>query len=386
MKTKYFFFAACAATMVMFAACSPSGEQTKYNDSTKLWPAYSNGKYGFIDKSGTFAIMAQFDAVYSFSCGYAIVELNNRELYINTDGKLQSTPTFDEAFTFCNNYSRIILNNTYGLFDKSFNYSIQPMFFDLTAVSANGLAGARLSKDAKAGYVNTKGEQKIQPVYDEVSYFIGDYAVVKMGDSYGVINSSGEFVIQPIYYTIQALGNKRYAFKLKSGDNYGVMDASGTVVAQQIYNKVSTYTYTDWNRILVMDASRKYGYIDKDGEVKIMCIYDRATPFMEGYAYVTINGQPQVIDESGDVVLMLQSGESVEWIHNGLMMTYLKGSYYYKDMKGNAIYTWTTLETPIDDDDDYDDDDDLAPALKYNSKLNECVYDSQIRLGNFVVK
>ena len=45
-----------------------------------------NGKYGFIDKSGTEVIPCKYDEAYSFYKGRAEVKLNGKQGYVNKSG------------------------------------------------------------------------------------------------------------------------------------------------------------------------------------------------------------------------------------------------------------------------------------------------------------
>ncbi|WP_257929466.1 WG repeat-containing protein [Campylobacter lari] len=55
-----------------------------------------NGKYGFIDKNGKFAIKPIFDKVYSFNQGIAKVKLNEKWGLIDKNGNFIVEPIFDD--------------------------------------------------------------------------------------------------------------------------------------------------------------------------------------------------------------------------------------------------------------------------------------------------
>ena len=59
----------------------------------------------------------------------------------------------------------------YGLVDANINYVIQPMYYYLGDVAANGLLRCKLSSSGKYGYVNTKGEKVIDYQFDEAYTF-----------------------------------------------------------------------------------------------------------------------------------------------------------------------------------------------------------------------
>ncbi|MBQ8100029.1 MAG: WG repeat-containing protein [Paludibacteraceae bacterium] len=365
MKIKTFAAIAFMAilSIFQFSSCTSNDvDLTQYTDNTELWPAYSNGKYGYINRKGTFVIPAQYDYASSFSCGYAMVHLNGRGMFIAPNGKLQNTPSFDYACDFWNNYAIVTANGQYGLLDKNFEYALQPIYYSISGAGRNGLVPVQLSKGDKWGYRNTQGENKIPAIHDDADPFVGDYASVQVGDCEGIINSNGEYIIQPIFYSVRPLGNNRFLFYTEhrytdntgivwhEPDGCGLLDEKGQIVLNSnIYRDFcSDVQYVKWSLLPAINNSEKVGYLDKDGNVVISFQFDEAYIFNEGYACVTLNDIDMIIDEKGTIVLQLAKGEhfATGFIHNGLTLTQKNDTYYYKDIKGNVIYTWTEPTSP----------------------------------------
>ena len=221
---------------LLSVSCASQTEMNQLTDKTELWPAYSNGKYGFINRKGQFEIPAQYDFVSSFSCGYAIVVLNGTYMFIDTSGKIKNTMSnsMTGVMTFNNNYCTIAIDGKYGIIDKDFNYVIQPFYYRLGTVAANGLVFYRLSYDDKYGYINYNGEPKIQSNYDGVGYFVGNYATVQVGNYCGIINASGEYTFQPIYQYIYPVGNDLFIY-YSEDERWGLLNANGEIVVPAIY-------------------------------------------------------------------------------------------------------------------------------------------------------
>ena len=55
-------------------------------------PVYRDGKYGYIDTTGEFAIPAQFDGAYDFKNGFATVRIDGVECMINHQGEVVAYP------------------------------------------------------------------------------------------------------------------------------------------------------------------------------------------------------------------------------------------------------------------------------------------------------
>lgn len=369
MKKSFSAIIAVMAFAALFVSCR-QGELTPYTDGTELWPAYSNGKYGYINKKGTFVIPARYDNASSFSCGYANVELNGVKMFINKKGEIQNTPLFDYTYGFWNDYALVKLDGYYGLMNNKFEYTIQPYYRKLGFVS-NGLLPAQVSYGDKYSYITTGGDNKIATFYDYADMFVGNYALVVVGNSMGIINKSGDFVIQLTNDELYPLGNNRflsYSFDTKT---CRMLDENGRLVGNALYDFIGTYSsrFFDWKLIPVYQDGR-VGYIDKNGNVKIAIQYDWANNFNEGYAVVGLNDKTMVIDEKGDVVFLLAEDEEAwtdawanawiedlsgeAYVHNGLLLTEkferdpifsynYSYSYYYRDVKndGKVVYSWT---------------------------------------------
>ena len=335
---------AIVSSILLTSCNSEDVDSSSYTDNTELWPAYNNGKYGYINRKGAFVIPAQYDGVSNFSCGYARVSINGRKMFIDKNGKIQNTPSFDNVYGFWNNYAIIEINDKYGLMNKNFGYVLQPIYYDMGDAGRNGLVPVNLSSGDKWGYLNTKGETKISAIYDYASMFVGDYARVRAGSKYGIINSNGEYIIQPIYDFVYPLGNNRFAFYEYNRAVCGLLNEKGKIIVPALYDWINdNVCYFKWSLLPVYNNDEKAGYIDKDGNVIIPFQFDGVAPFNEGYACVELNDIDMIIDEKGSIVLQLAKEEyfATGYIHNGLTLTMKNNTYYYKDIKGNVVYTWT---------------------------------------------
>ena len=346
-----------------FAGCNPSEGNTPSTSTTELWPAQgNNGKWGYINKKGAFVIQPAYEKAENFSCGYAAVKLNSTYMFIDAEGKLQNSPSITGVsyLGFVNNYVVVESgDHHWGVLDKSFSYVIQPIYYELgssAAVAANGLVSFRYTKDEKVGFLDVKtGKVAIQPQYDYFYYpFLDGYASVGIADGkygkWGVINASGEYVTQPIYDMILNFGNKRFAYSL-DGENWGIMNEKWEIIANPIFDNpvygLQGFDFPVSDLIPIQNKStKKYGYLDMNGNEKIPFQYEFVYPFAEGYATVGLNDREAVINKNGEIVFMLNEREqALHCFKNGLLLTEERNSnnkttYRYRDTEGNIIYLW----------------------------------------------
>jgi WG containing repeat len=142
-----------------------------------LAPVQKNGKWGYVDSFGQFAIQPQFDDANSFSEGLAAVQIGDKWGYIDREGKFVIKPKY------------------------SFGYDSRTHAF------SEGLALVYL-KDG-CGYIDKTGKMVIKIQCNEADKFIGGLASIHVGESpgekRGYINRHGKYVWGPTPFKYKSL-------------------------------------------------------------------------------------------------------------------------------------------------------------------------------------
>lgn len=183
-----------------------------------LAPAKINGKYGYIDTTGTFVIEPQFDKAGGFQGNLARVSVRHKYGFIDKTGMFVIEPQFDEAELFYNGLAQVFINDSiywnygkYGYVDTTGRMVIEPQFTEWRDEYGfiddyhfqSGMAKFR--QNGKYGFIDTTGKVVIEPQYDHVweDFYKNNYAIVEINGKYGVIDKTGKFVIEPKYDHIQ---------------------------------------------------------------------------------------------------------------------------------------------------------------------------------------
>ncbi len=89
-------------------------------------------KYGFVGviKQKRVFINPQFDYAGNFYEGLAVVEQEGKQGYIDTTGEFAIPPHFDKAHDFSEGLARVKTDNKYGYIDKEGRFVISPQFDD----------------------------------------------------------------------------------------------------------------------------------------------------------------------------------------------------------------------------------------------------------------
>ncbi|MVT12068.1 SEL1-like repeat protein [Chitinophaga tropicalis] len=87
----------------------------------------------------------------------------------------------------------------------------------------------------------------------------------------------------------------------KQDSLYGLKDISGAVITPPVYKKIYPFPYTSDLAIVIKEG--KYGFINREGEEVIPCIFDEAWDFTYAWAEVKHNGHFGIIDTTGEFIL-----------------------------------------------------------------------------------
>ncbi len=322
----------------------------------------ADGQYGYINKSGDWVIDPQYQAAADFSSnGLAAVVLEEKAGYIDASGKIVIEPAFEEAGTFTDNGLAVATEDgsLYGYINAQGEWVITPQY-DAAADFSEGIAivtknnttygideeGETLFSfsdefavdsfhDGKAwcynessgygGYIDTEGNQVIAEQFKaqldaSLSRFGTDhYAVVRIGDYYGVADTEGKFIINPQYeaigqvedtkkgiYADSALqrlfknGIARFMRKTRDGQYVGYVyqneDGSKSIYVENgLLPGENGLTAVSLDGVL-------WGYINQNCEIEIAPQWQYASNFELGYAYVETENGYNYIDEEGNII------------------------------------------------------------------------------------
>jgi len=305
--------------------------------------AYSDGTdWGFINRKGEIVINPQFKNAFNFSEGFALVQ-NQDGLYgfIDDEGTLiGGDPSFSDATYYsegrawtvkplgspsCINESGDILFSCescelvsnyseelalfaqknkdgelqYGYLDKNGKVEITAQFVYAQDFS-NGLA-AVLNKKGKWGFINTKGEIKINYQFEDVSsqgFADNGMVAVSDGKKWGWVNKEGKYECNPqfkggAWYISNdfwfVFDSEKVGYASNNGQ-YRVNPQFKNAKIPEANHEVDLLAYSDGN---------DWGYIDQAGKIVINPQFEEAFPFVDGLAIVKSTSGYGIINKEG---------------------------------------------------------------------------------------
>jgi hypothetical protein len=244
--------------------------------SEGLAAVYSNGKVGYIDKTGALAIPLVFEpyedivAFGAFHEGLARIVQQGKYGFIDKTGKVVIECKFDQADDFSEGLARVETGTDSGWIDKSGKMALRGDYKAKGSFS-EGLATAFLA--GKYGVVDQSGKWIIQPKFEWVRTFKNGYAQAVVGGKLGFIDRTGNWAIRPAY-TAFFDSDEPVAGNVSDGlvwvhlpdatdDSVVFLDLSGK---QAIASRFENATDFD-DGIALVWKDLKMTYINKKGEV-----------------------------------------------------------------------------------------------------------------------
>lgn len=327
--------------IVVFFPILAHGQDGRFVEGLAVTYNAANRSYGYIDKSGKWAIEPIFDKAYSFSEDVAVVQRGRYFGYIDKAGSWVIEPNFGHAGGFKNGLAPVRVTGGSGFIDKtgkividaqyekvkgfhegiavvsercehldcvstiidSSGQTLTPeVFFDVGNFSM-GLAWANTNQYFRYGYIDKSGKWVIPQKFDSAMQFSEGLAQVAFEGKFGFIDSSGNWVIQPKFDYIYASGFSEGLVRVKTqGDKskIGFMDKVGRMVIEPAFFEAFDFQ----EGLAAVKIENRWGFIDRTGSIVIPAKYREVESFSEGVAkVVNEEGGHGYIDNSGKWVI-----------------------------------------------------------------------------------
>lgn len=286
-------------------------------------PFRSDRLYGCIDDELNVKLKPAYKFISMMKDGfYCSLNLSSGEfynqnmklLYSSDSMKFQGTFFYDERNNFPIKYSLNLNDGSITKVNDSDNYS--HVYFsgedfglviekdssdNKTGLSVGDLNGNVIARNIEHGYIRmTEGLMAI---------------VFKDGKS-GFIDKNGNLALEmPLYVDPDWIGPKSepslpYFFKdgmaivRSDGKAWIILDKNGNTTAIPEMIRPTDYSFSE-GLLSVRNTSEgnKAGFMNKEMEFKIPCVFDSVEYFRNGYAVVVYNGEDAVLDKQGNVYL-----------------------------------------------------------------------------------
>lgn len=284
-----------------------------------------DNKFGYIDESGECIISPIFDYAGKFFNGYAVVGIGNIDI--------KNRPYLDS-------------NGRYGYINKKGHF-ITPIHFSKAHNFSENLACVQ--KDGKFGYINEKNQTMIPFRFSFADAFSEGKACVVLDNNYYYIDAHGQGMSCGCNYAESFSDGMAYIEVHEvSGGFCGFIDRNDNIIYMPhdfdfcgfdfTESRCVVQRYSPYYNIFEKSDKKRYGYIDKSGALSIPDIYQKAFPFYDGRAVVSLENRFNVINLQGKHILPLSN--DYDYIGNyccGLALVQKNNKFGFIDRDGNVV-------------------------------------------------
>jgi hypothetical protein len=162
-----------------------------------------NDKSGVVGHNGKIVVKPQFEVLFDFSDGLALISVDGRYGYIDQTGKMVIKPQFSLASDFSGGLAYVTLNSEKCYIDKTGKCVIKatpPMEYQILNRFSEGLASVSCMnlQDYFAGacYIDKTGKIVFKVPVDVGGLFSEGLATVVKDRKYGYVDSTGRTVVE----------------------------------------------------------------------------------------------------------------------------------------------------------------------------------------------
>lgn len=278
----------------------------------QLIPYRKGNKWGFCNTDKKIVIDCEFDKVEEFSEGAAVVKKFGKYGFVEINGKITSNGLL-RHFVILNSLKEGMASAAFDInkdkrkwgFVNKNNTEIIEFGYDAVSDFCEGLARVRIN--GKYGFIDKSNSIVIPFSYDNVHSFSGGFANVRIGEKWGYIDKMGNEII-PVeinsFEILESLTGKTeksiYPKIIKKESKYCLIDQNNKPLNNMRFDCIDNQDMGFCNELMDVEINGKWGFINKEGDQIVPCIYDDVFPFFDGLACALKNEYWGFIDTIGN--------------------------------------------------------------------------------------
>ena len=258
-------------------------EDIQYNVLGSIFVTKRNGKYGAVNQEGTTVLYPEYDNVYTG--GMYLNALKDKDIFIFD---LNKTKTEN-----ANYYITIDKNNKYKVVDSKDNIIIDKDYTYIEYLPGDYFI---VERDSKSGIIDSNGKSVIELKYDSISR-INETDILQMetNKNIALYNLNMKEIVSMDNAIVKEVKDEKAYILLYSDTDFKYLDKKGNILTSQ--------NLFENNSLFAKNINGKWGFVDKDGNLKVQNDYELVTDFNKyGFAGIKKDGKWGSINQNGEVV------------------------------------------------------------------------------------
>lgn len=297
-----------------------------------------NGRWGYLNKDGEWAIEPIYDAGSDFSEGIARVQVDNRIRYIDVKGNTIYEHEMQNRLQifrnpFFNGRAIIKDKENWKIIDSRGNVLKSLHGYDSVSDLRDGFA--IINVKGKFGFINQDGDQIVSPVFEDVNDFSDGMACVSVRGKGSYINSTGAIEFETQYDFDDCgdfcAGMARIYGPLRSG----YINKNGELIIPRVFLEAGDFSEEFQVASVQLDDDTS-AYIDKKGNIISEPSLVQQS-FLSDDAYPVFDGKRWKIFSLTGTQIEVPNVELIEDFHEGLAVVKKDGKYGYINKFGEII-------------------------------------------------
>ena len=268
-------------------------EDIQHNVLGSIFVTKRNGKYGAVNQEGTTVLYPEYDNVYTG--GMYLNALKDKDIFIfDLNGnKIETNEVSKTKTENANYYITIDKNNKYKVVDSKDNIIIDKDYTYIEYLPGDYFI---VERDPKSGIIDSNGKSVIELKYDSISR-INETDILQMekDKNIALYNLNMKEIVSMDNAIVKEVKDEKAYILLYSDTDFKYFDKKGNILTSQ--------NLFENNSLFAKNINGKWGFVDKDGNLKVQNDYELVTDFNKyGFAGIKKDGKWGSINQNGEVV------------------------------------------------------------------------------------
>lgn len=268
-------------------------EDIQYNVLGSIFVTKRNGKYGAVNQEGTTVLYPEYDNVYTG--GMYLNALKDKDIFIfDLNGnKIETNEVSKTKTENANYYITIDKNNKYKVVDSKDNIIIDKDYTYIEYLPGDYFI---VERDSKSGIIDSNGKSVIELKYDSISR-INETDILQMetNKNIALYNLNMKEIVSMDNAIVKEVKDEKAYILLYSDTDFKYLDKKGNIL--------TSHNLFENNSLFAKNINGKWGFVDKDGNLKVQNDYELVTDFNKyGFAGIKKDGKWGSINQNGEVV------------------------------------------------------------------------------------
>lgn len=268
-------------------------EDIQYNVLGSIFVTKRNGKYGAVNQEGTTVLYPEYDNVYTG--GMYLNALKDKDIFIfDLNGnKIETNEVSKTKTENANYYITIDKNNKYKVVDSKDNIIIDKDYTYIEYLPGDYFI---VERDSKSGIIDSNGKSVIELKYDSISR-INETDILQMetNKNIALYNLNMKEIVSMDNAIVKEVKDEKAYILLYSDTDFKYLDKKGNILTSQ--------NLFENNSLFAKNINGKWGFVDKDGNLKVQNDYELVTDFNKyGFAGIKKDDKWGSINQNGEVV------------------------------------------------------------------------------------